>query len=98
MRYRDGLTTTLAGAAIPYGYTLVVWSSGSVVAEHHGLPDLWDIALFFAALPLPTPCCASWYATETFISSTGTGLAAVRSSQRVSFKGRPSRLLWQQQR
>ena len=48
MRYRDGLTTTLAGAAIPYGYTLVVWSSGSVVAEHHGPPDLWDIALFFA--------------------------------------------------
>jgi|1186.fasta_scaffold429587_2 hypothetical protein len=48
MRYRDGLTTTLAGAAIPYGYTLVVWSTGSVVAERHGRPDLWEIALFFA--------------------------------------------------
>jgi hypothetical protein len=48
MRYRDGLTTTLAGAAIPYGYTLVVWSSGSVVGERHGPPDLGEIALFFA--------------------------------------------------
>ena len=48
MRYRDGLMTTLDGAAIPYGYTLVVWSSGSVVAERHGPPDLWEIALFFA--------------------------------------------------
>jgi hypothetical protein len=48
MRYRDGLTTTLAGAAIPYGYTLVVWSSGSVVGERNGPPDLWEIALFFA--------------------------------------------------
>src|ERR671930_2206750 len=47
MRYRDGLTTTLAGAAIPYGYTLVVWSSGSVVGERHGPPDLGEIALFF---------------------------------------------------
>jgi hypothetical protein len=48
MRYRDGLTRTLVGAAIPYGYTLVVWSSGSVVGERHGPPDLWEIVLFFA--------------------------------------------------
>lgn len=47
MRYRDRLTTTLAEAAIPYGYTLVVWSSGSVVGERHGPPGLWEIALFF---------------------------------------------------
>jgi hypothetical protein len=46
MRYAEGLRTTLAGAAIPYGYTLVVWSSGSVVAERHGAPDVWDVVLF----------------------------------------------------
>ena len=48
MRYLDGLATTLAGAAIPYGYTLVVWSSGSLVADHHRRPDVWDVALFAA--------------------------------------------------
>lgn len=48
MRYLDGLATTLAGAAIPYGYTLVVWSTGSLVADHHNRPDIWDVALFAA--------------------------------------------------
>ena len=93
MRYRDGLTTTLAGVAISvwlYARRLAIYF---FVAEHHGLPHLWDIALFFAGVsPLPTPCCASWYAMEMSQWSTGTGLAAVRSSQRVSFKGRPSAL------
>lgn len=93
MRYRDGLATTLAGAAIPYGYTLVVWSSGSVVGERHGSPDLWEIALFFAGASAAMPCCASWCAVGMFISSTG--LAASTSSQRVPFKGRPSLWLWQ---
>jgi len=49
LRYRDGLATTLAGAAIPYGYTLVVWSTGSVVVnERHALPTVWDVVLFAA--------------------------------------------------
>ena len=34
-------------AAIPYGYTLVIWSSGSVVAERQAART-WDIAWFFA--------------------------------------------------
>jgi hypothetical protein len=47
-RYRDGLATTLAGAAIPYGYALVVWATGSLVLERHGSPDVWNIVGFAA--------------------------------------------------
>lgn len=46
MRCLDGHATTLAGAAIPYGYTLVVWSSGSFVGDHHHSPDVWDVGPF----------------------------------------------------
>ena len=46
MRYADGLATTLAGAAVPYGYTLVIWSSGSFAAHFDGRPDVPRIVLF----------------------------------------------------
>ena len=48
MRYVDGLATTLTSAAVPYGYTLVVWSTGSVVSARHRHPDVVDVALFAA--------------------------------------------------
>lgn len=55
MRYRDELATTLAGAAIPYGYTLVVWSTGSVVGERHGPRTCGKSHCSLRVLPLPTP-------------------------------------------
>lgn len=48
MRYRDGLATTLASAAIPYGYSLLVWMSGALADEHHGTPRTRDILAFGA--------------------------------------------------
>ena len=46
MRYLDGLATTLASAAVPYGYSLMVWSSGALATQHHGSPRTGDVASF----------------------------------------------------
>jgi hypothetical protein len=47
-RYLDGLATTLASAAVPYGYALVVWSSGSLLSNSRGKPGVQDVILFAA--------------------------------------------------
>ena len=47
-RYLDGIATTLASAAVPYGYTVVVWSSGSLVSNSRGKPGVEDVVLFAA--------------------------------------------------
>ena len=47
-RYLDGIATTLASAAVPYGYALVVWSSGSLVSDSRGKPGVQDVILFAA--------------------------------------------------
>ena len=46
MRYVDGLATTLSGAVVPYGYTLVVWTSGAFAQFHHGTPHPKDVIAF----------------------------------------------------
>ena len=40
MRYLDGLASTLAGAAVPYGYGVVIWSSGAFVMHSHSTPGV----------------------------------------------------------
>lgn len=48
MRYVDGLATTLGGAAVPYGYTVVVWSSGGFAEARQGAPHAGDVVAFAA--------------------------------------------------
>jgi hypothetical protein len=44
--YLDGIATTLASAAVPYGYALVIWSSGALVSNSRGKPDVAAVVLF----------------------------------------------------
>jgi hypothetical protein len=46
VRYVDGLATTLSGAVVPYGYTVVVWTSGAFAQFHHGTPRPKDVIAF----------------------------------------------------
>jgi hypothetical protein len=55
----EALTTVLRGSAVPYGYTLTVLASHSILSHSHGAPTILDILLFvigaiaaFAALGL----------------------------------------------
>jgi hypothetical protein len=38
-----------SGSAVPYGYTVTLWSSGAVLSHVHGPPDLPRIALFMVS-------------------------------------------------
>ena len=40
------LRTVLRGSAVPYGYTLTVLSSHSILSHTHGAPTIFDILLF----------------------------------------------------
>jgi hypothetical protein len=40
------LAAVASGSAVPYGYTVTLWSSGAVLTHMHGPPDLGRIALF----------------------------------------------------
>jgi hypothetical protein len=48
LRYVDGLATTLASAAVPYGFTVVIWSSGALLMNRHSTPHVVDVVLFAA--------------------------------------------------
>jgi hypothetical protein len=48
VRYLDGLATTLSSAIVPYGYALVVWTSGALAQFHHGTPHPKDVVAFAA--------------------------------------------------
>lgn len=45
-RYVAALTTIVRSSAIPYGYTLTIWATGSVVEHRHGSPGVGDVLLF----------------------------------------------------
>jgi hypothetical protein len=45
-RYISALATVLRGSALPYGYTLTVWTSGMVLAHERGLPSVGQVFLF----------------------------------------------------
>jgi hypothetical protein len=42
----QALATVLRGSAVPYGYTLTVLSSHSILSHSHGAPTVFDILLF----------------------------------------------------
>lgn len=46
--YGAGLSATLGSAAVPYGYTLTVWATGSLLMARHEFRDMTvtNIALF----------------------------------------------------
>jgi hypothetical protein len=46
VRLRAELAATLAAAAIPYGYTIAVWSSGAVLMHTHGTPTVAEVFAF----------------------------------------------------
>jgi hypothetical protein len=43
---RAALRTVVAASAVPYGYTVSIWSSGSVLMDRRGMPDVLDVLLF----------------------------------------------------
>ena len=46
--YLYGLRSVLQGVALPYGYTVTVWSSGQEVIHLRGMPLVWQVFLFAA--------------------------------------------------
>lgn len=38
----------MSRSALPYGYTLTVWSSGAVLMHEHGPPAVGDVFMFIA--------------------------------------------------
>jgi len=47
-RYVGALATVLAGSAVPYGYTVTVWTSGVMLIRLRGLPSPGHVFLFMA--------------------------------------------------
>ena len=56
-RYLSALATVLRGSALPYGYTITVWTSGMMLTHERGLPSVVEVFLFmvgaFAGFALP---------------------------------------------
>lgn len=46
--FRHALSAVAAQAAIAYGYTLTIWSSGAVLIDIDGKPRVVDVFLFIA--------------------------------------------------
>ena len=61
--YAAGLSSTLQGASVPYGYTLTVWCSGEALTDFRGTPHLVTIALFVAGAATAF-CLLRWIARE----------------------------------
>jgi hypothetical protein len=45
---RERLRSSVRQAAVPYGFTVVIWTSGGVLIETHGAPNVLDAYLFLA--------------------------------------------------
>jgi hypothetical protein len=45
-RYLSALAVALRGTALPYGYTLTVWTSGMMLTRERGLPAVGEVFLF----------------------------------------------------
>ena len=50
--FRSNLRATTSASGVPYGYTITIWSSGTVSADVLGLPHLGQILLFMAGAVL----------------------------------------------
>ena len=46
MNEGPALAAVLRGSAVPYGYTLTVLASHSILANRHGGPDVLEILVF----------------------------------------------------
>ncbi len=46
--FQHGLAAALTATALPYGFTLTVWSSGELVRHAHRAPSIADVFLFVA--------------------------------------------------
>ena len=42
----SALATVLRGSALPYGYTLTVWTSGMMLTREQGVPSVGEVFLF----------------------------------------------------
>ena len=76
--YVHGLRSVLQGVALPYGYTVTVWSSGQELIHVRGVPPVWEVFLFatgavsaYAVLRGVTPAPAGEAAPQ--IGSTPSG-------------------------
>jgi hypothetical protein len=45
-RYPQALVTIVRGSAVPYGYTLTIWTTGAALEHGHGTPGIGDIFMF----------------------------------------------------
>lgn len=45
-RYVSSLATVLRGSAVPYGYTVTVWTSGMMLTRERGIPTAGQVFLF----------------------------------------------------
>jgi hypothetical protein len=50
----------LRGSAVPYGYTLTVWTSGMMLTRQRGMPSVGEVFLSPPAQLQPSPCSGSW--------------------------------------
>jgi predicted permease len=46
IRYKLAMASVVGGSAVPYGYTLVIWTSGAALERRHGTPQLTQGYLF----------------------------------------------------
>jgi hypothetical protein len=46
MGFSEAVTTVVESIALPYGYTLAVWSSGMLAVRTYGVKHFWEIFLF----------------------------------------------------
>ena len=45
-RYLRALATVVRRTAVPYGYTITIWTAGAVLEHRHGQPDVVQAYLF----------------------------------------------------
>jgi len=50
--FRSQLRATTSASGIPYGYTITIWSSGTVSVDVLGLPHVGEVLLFMAGAVL----------------------------------------------
>ena len=65
MRVPSRFYTNVRRAALPYGYTVVTWTTGGVLINHQGPPDLLQAYLFLFGAGLALGLVALSAGTET---------------------------------